>query len=514
MRTKNSIINSLSALFSYAILFLGPFFVSPFLETVLGKEVLGIQKTFLDTTALLSIVELGISYGIIYKLYEPIAQNNTSKIALLLKFYKSAFKIVSIIVLFLGVSTAFIIPSIIVDKHTTQNFSNVVLSSIFMLYVLDTLLTYLFGHKRAMLIADQKNYIVTACRTSCQLFMYIIQIFVICFFKSFFLYVIVKVVFTFLESLLVDIQYKKRYKSINLKTKDKLDKVERKDLFKNLNALFYHKLGYQSLISGSTLIMANKLGKVVTGIYYPYTLITNGLVSATTQVFNAILSSFGNFLVKSTEEETFNIYQKIYFLNYLIFSFFSVSVFCLIIPFISIWMGTDFVFPFRTILLITVNFYFLGMRQSITMAKSSVGLYRPDRYLAVLEAVFNLFLSWKFAQSLGLDGILIANLISTLAIPFWTQPYLVYKNVFKRPVISYYKKYALYFVITTASTALTYYICSVFKLEPSFFTIFVYALICLIVPNIINILLFYRTNEFKYLLEISKGIILKLKKGK
>ena len=91
MRTKNSVINSAVSLFSYALLFFGPFFVTPALA-ILGENIVGIQKTFSDIVSLLSVVELGISFGIIYKLYKPIADENFKKVAVLLNFYKKAFK--------------------------------------------------------------------------------------------------------------------------------------------------------------------------------------------------------------------------------------------------------------------------------------------------------------------------------------------------------------------------------------------------------------------------------------
>ena len=48
MRTKNSIINSLVGLASYVILLIGPLALSPVVAS-LGSEILGIQKTFMDT---------------------------------------------------------------------------------------------------------------------------------------------------------------------------------------------------------------------------------------------------------------------------------------------------------------------------------------------------------------------------------------------------------------------------------------------------------------------------------
>ena len=511
MRSKAFFFNSVCALISYAVLFLGPLIVSPFLKFFLGSEILGIQKTFQDTVALISIVELGISYGVIYKLYKPIAEKDNNKIAVLLKFYRSAFKLVSLAIAFLGLITSFIMPKIITGKYHSKVLNDSFLSFVFLIYVLDSLLTYLFGHKRIMLIADQKNYIATICRTVCQVIMFFMQIVVIFLFKSFLMYSLLRPVFTFLESLLINYEFRKKYKYINLKVKEKLGKDEKKDLVKTLSALFYHRVGAQSIISGSTLILVHKLGEKLTGIYYPYVLITNGVVSATNQVFNAILSSFGNYLAKHSREETYFLYKKVFFFNYLLFSFLSIAFFCVISPFMRIWMGNDSVFNTFTIFLITLNFYFSGIRHSIFMVKASVGLYRQDRFLALLEAFINLFFSYIFSSTFGINGILFASLISTILVPMWAHPYLVYKNVFRCPVKKYYEKFILYFLITLIVGTISFKICSYTSKLNNFLQIFLNLVICTIIAVIVNFMLFRNSDEMKYMFRISKSILSKFK---
>lgn len=503
MRTKNSIINTLAGLGSYVILLLGPVFLSPIVAS-LGSEVLGIQKTFMDTVALLNLIELGISFGIIYKLYKPIAENDIEKIAVFLNFYKKTFKIIASILFGLGLLTALIVPQL-APEHDVSKFTDKWLSAMFLLYLADTLATYLFGHKRAMLIADQRNYLVSISKTSCQLLMFILQFIAVCHFKSFELYVVAKLSCTVLDSIFINVLYNAKYKNIDLKIKKELEKTERDDLFRNLGALFYHKIGYQSLASGSTLIISSNLGQAVTGMYYPYTLITNGLMSVTDQFFNAILTSFGNLLVKATKSEVYNIYKKIFFLNHIIYSFFSASLFCLIAPFICLWMGNEFLFPMSTLVLITANFYTFGMRKSITMVKNSAGLYRPDRYFALIEAAINIGLAMVLVGDFGLNGVLIANIVSSLCIPFWTQPYVVYKNVFNRSVVDYYKKHVLYAIITLISTLLTYYLCSILN-ATGLMKLVMSGVICLVIPNGVNAFIFRKTDEFRYLLGIARNV--------
>lgn len=140
------------------------------------------------------------------------------------------------------------------------------------------------------------------------------------------------------------------------------------------------------------------------------------------------------------------------------------------------------------------------------------GLYRQDRWFAILEAVINIVLAIVLSNWLKLNGILLASIISLIAIPFWIQPIIVYRNLFQTNVWNYFSKYIIYVVVTIGSGIITYLICSLLQFENQFLTLITNALCCFIIPNTINIIIFYRTDEFQYLLSILKSVINKIKK--
>lgn len=504
MRTKNSIINILFAVFSYIILFFGPFFVIPFIKNYIGTDVLGLEKTFIDVVY---FARLGTIYGV-YKLYKPIANNDIPKITVFLSFYKKLLTFAAFFVISLGFIFIPFVPQIVRTVDSSKLLLNPQI--IFLLYVLDVALTYLFGHKRAMIIADQKNYITVLCRVVCRVLMYSFQAFVVYFFRSFSLYVIIKVFSTFLESIFINLYYKKFYGHIPTKTDLKMLESDKLDLFRTLKAVLCHKYSYEAIFSGTVLIMTGFLSATVTGMYYPYAQIASGLITINAHVFNAVVSSFGNYLVEKKPSEAYQIYKKIYFFNFWIFSFFSTVIICVSSIFVSIWVGIDSLLPLKTIVLIAIYFYFLGMRQSIAMAKSSAGLFQPDKYFAILEPILNIFLAWLFVGELGINGILLANIATSFLIPFWTQPYLVYKNIFKKSCIFYYKKYIMYFLLMAFECTLSCFMCSFLVKCDIYLRLFFNMFICLILPNLINYFIFKNTDEFNYL----KNLLLKIIKNK
>ena len=73
-----------------------------------------------------------------------------------------------------------------------------------------------------------------------------------------------------------------------------------------------------------------------------------------------------------------------------------------------------------------VNFYLTGLRSSVNTFKTKAGIFKEDKYVPLIESFINLSVSIILAKYLGLVGILIGTAISTISIPLWVQPKLVY----------------------------------------------------------------------------------------
>lgn len=497
MRTKNSIINIIASLLTYVLITLNSLITPKILEQ-LGKFTPGLNSLFMNTISLMNIVELGIGIAIVYKLYEPIEKKDYKKVAVILNFYKKAYMFIAAAIIFLGLIASFIVPNFL-DEDASQFYDNRTwVSFAFLFYVLDVLSSYLFAHRRAMITADQKNYInnishgvgVTA---SC-----ILQILVLHLFHSFFMYAIVKVICTLIENFFIFFWYKSKYSFIDLKIKDELSNREKNDLFKNLKALLLHKVASAALRSSPSLVMS-RLNTVISGHYSVYMLITNGFISVTEQVFGGITASFGNLIITSSKKVVFSKFKIIYFANYFLYSILCTGFFNCVNTFIEFSYGSGWLMNMTSVSIILLFFFVMGMRQSLLLVKISAGIYRPDRYFALLEAALNILLTIILGKIFGINGILSANVISMLLVPMWTQPYLVYKNVFEEKLSHYYKKLTLYFLLTVFSIVLTSFVCNLVAEKASLFNLIIRMLTSALIPITLNIILFYKTEEMSYI---------------
>ncbi len=515
-RSKKVLINSIFGVGGYALLMLSNFITRSVFVDQLGLSMAGVDTTFKNFLQVLSLAELGLSTGLLYKLYKPIEEKNNREIKKILNFYKQAYKIIASVFMGGAVILAFVVNFFVEDTDK----SPVYISFLFILYAGDTVASYLFANRKALIVADQNNYLVNRNDAFISLITLISQVTLLYLTKSFIVYAVVKIVCRLIGASLIGNKFKKMYPEIAKDpSKETITGEEKKSLIKNMSAMLCHRVGGVSVTATGSAIISKLLGTVQAGIYGNYILITNTLIMLVTQVFNGITASFGNIITVESKETIIKRFNLLYFFNYLIFSFFTVSVGILIQPFMRLWMHDDpnSLFSYDTVILLLCYFYIYGMRRVVLMAKDSAGLYRQDQWFAIVEAILNILLSVAFVlYTKSINGIIIANTLSMLIIPMWTQPHIVYKHILGEKVIKYYIKYILYAGVTVGSFALTYFAAERItrNTENIFIELILRAIVCVAIPNLINLILFCKTSEFKELLQLVLGVLnKKIKKG-
>ncbi len=516
MRSKKVLINSIFGMAGYAILMLSNFITRSVFVDQLGLSMAGVDTTFKNFLQVLSLAELGLSTGLLYKLYKPIEEKDNREIKKVLNFYKQAYKVIASV--FMG--GAFILSFVVNFFIEDTDKSPVYISFLFILYAGDTVASYLFANRKALIVADQNNYLVNRNDAFISLITLISQVTLLYLTKSFIIYALVKIVCRLIGASLIGNKFRKMYPEIaNDKSKEAITGDEKKSLIKNMSAMLCHRIGGVSVTATGSAIISKMLGTVQAGIYGNYTIITTALMQLVTQVFNGVTASFGNIITVESKETIYKRFKLLYFFNYLVFSFFTVSVGVIVQPFMKLWMHGDpnSLFQDRTVVLLLCYFYVFGIRRVVLMAKDSAGLYRQDQWFAILEAVLNIVMSVGFVYWFkSVDGIILANILSMLIIPLWTQPYLVYKYVLEAKLIGYYVRYVIYFAMTAGLYVATSLIANKLtaNIDNLFVELIVRGVLCVAIPNLLNVIVFAGTREFKDLITLLLGVVKKkTKKG-
>ena len=129
-----------------------------------------------------------------------------------------------------------------------------------------------------------------------------------------------------------------------------------------------------------------------------------------------------------------------------------------------------------------------GIRKTCLTYKDALGFFKEDKYKPVIESIINLVSSIILAKYLGLLGIFLGTVISTLTTSIWIEPYVLYKYYFKRVF-----KYVLVTIISYLD-ALT--LCNLVNIN-EMVNLIIKLIICLIIPIILYIICFRKTEEFK-----------------
>ncbi|MGQ3376824.1 lipopolysaccharide biosynthesis protein [Priestia endophytica] len=501
MRTRSSIKNLAFAMVGQTIGIIVSFVSRLVFIRILSTEYLGLNGLFTTLLSILSLVELGVGPAMTYSLYKPLAEKNTEKVKSLMQLYKKAYTVIGIVVLVLGIS---LVPFLHLFIRDMPDIPNIYL--IYMMFVTNSAISYFFSYKRSLIITDQKRYIATYYRYTFFTILNIVQIGVLITTHSYILFLLCQIIATFTENIFVSRKANLMYPFLKEKNIFKLDKSSTHEIFKNIKALVVHKLGGVVITSTDNLIISRFVGLSWVGLYSNYLLIINALNLVIAQVFSSITASVGNLGVTESKEKTNSIFNVVFFLNFWIYGFCSAVLISVINPFIEIWIGKEYLLKESIVIVVILNFYLTGMRQSVLTFKEAMGLFWYDRHKPIFESIINLVLSLILVKSLGIVGVFIATSISTVTTCFWIEPYVLYKYGLKVSVSSFFGKYLIYTLVTGITSIITLNIAQLMY-KDSIITLILSMLVSVSIPNIIFLLLFWKTKEFNFLYSLVKTLL-------
>lgn len=497
MRTINSIKNiSTGILLQLIVVILGFISRKIFINT-LGIQLLGINGLLTNILSMLGLVELGIGTAIYYSLYRPLAEKNKGQISAIMNLYGRMYRYIGILVILLGL---IILPFLQYVINTDIQMSYV--RVIFIIFLLDSSISYFLAYRRNIFSADQKDHILNKISIIFSVITSISQIVIILITRNYLIYLLVKIVLVFIQNIYIYIKSNKEYPYLKIKN-EKIDESIRKEIIKNIKALCVVKLSVYCVLGTDNILLSIFSGVGIVGLYSNYYLIIGTVTRIIQQVFIGIKASFGNFLIRKTKEEVNEIFNVFHFTNFWIASFSATALIVLINPFISLWIGEEMTLPINLVIVIIFNFYNQIMTNAIEVVRDSAGLYSPYpffKYWALIEGILNLIISILLAKVLkmGAIGIFLGTSIST-CITVYVLPWNVYKYVFKISSVKYYINHFVYMGLAFMISISTYYLANLITLDHFILEFLYKMIISIVLPNIVIILLFYRSKQFKYL---------------
>ncbi len=499
-RTKNSIRNVFFTIVGSIILTLLQLINRRVFIEYLSDAYLGLNGLFYNIVTVLSMSEMGIGTALIFAMYKPVAEADREKIKSLMHLYKKLYTAIGLFVIGFGALLTPFLGSLIKEMPDISY-----IHLYYIMYVIDSGMSYFYTYKRSLIICNQEDYISSATVMITSVITKIMQFLVLVLTQNYFLYLLIQIIFTRLENVLISKIADKKFPYLLEKDVKPLDKEETGEIRKNILGMMTQKIGGVLASGTDNLIISKILGLTVLGFYSNYMLLISTMNSLIGKVFSSITASIGNLVAKKDREEVEKTFRNILFINYWIFSFVSVCFGCLLQPFISIWLGKKYLLSDVTVWVMVLLFYVNGMRKTVLIFRNATGMFWHDRYKTIVEAVINLLLSIPLTYLFGVMGVKLGSLLALIAVTFWIEGYVLYKKYFIKSPIQYYYLQLKYIVLTIAEFLIINKICGVID-HGTVVSFFYECVACVILTNAVLVLLFGRTKEFRYLCSILKCV--------
>ena len=193
---------------SYFLAIFIAFFSRKIFLDKLGAEFIGLTTTANSLLGFLNLAELGVGTSIAYFLYKPIFENDREKINDTISIMGYMYRIIGLVILVAGIILSLFLP-LIFEK---TDFSWGIIYYCFYAQLVCSLIGYFVNYKaNTIFAADQRQYLVTGYFQVSQFLMAITQMCLAYFTSSFTLFITVTLVFSVLNSLVLNWKFNQIY---------------------------------------------------------------------------------------------------------------------------------------------------------------------------------------------------------------------------------------------------------------------------------------------------------------
>lgn len=479
-----------------------PFVIRTAMIYKMGMNYVGLNSLFTSVLQVLNLAELGVGSAMVYSMYKPIVDGDEDTICALLNLYKKYYRIIGCIVLAAGIILLPFIPYLISKDSVIPADINVYL--IYVMNLFATVMSYwLFAYMSSLLMAHQRNDLVSKVMLVTNTIQYALQLGFIIFVKNYYLYLSALIFTQILTNILTAVISRRKYP--NYLPKGELEKEKVSEINHRVRDLFTAKFGTVVINSADSIVISAFLGLSVLGIYNNYYYIITSVSGFLMIIFNSIISGVGNSLVTESLDKNYKDFKMMSLLIVWLLAICSSGFLCLFQPFMSMWVGKKNLLDFELVILFCIYFFVCQLSMLWATFKDAAGLWHADRFRPLIGAAVNLILNIILVQFIGLYGILLSTIISYVCI---SMPWLVYNlfdSLFKFSCREYLLKTVKYILATFMSCVLSYEACKLVNGE-GIFNFVLKMIIAVCVPNILFITLFGRTAEFGSAIKLLKRI--------
>ena len=501
-RTEKSIRNLKFALLAQIVTIALSFLTRTCLVRFLGIEAVALNGLFTQVITAISLAEMGTGTAIVYNLYKPLAEGDHEKVSQLMNLFRAAYWIIAAATMVIGIILLPWLPYLITDVSRDISYIRIV----YLMFVFQSAVSYLFSYKIALMQADQNGYIYTRTYTVFKLIGTVPVLIALVISKNYLVFLGANILLTVLTNAYASGIAQKKYPYIDKRAK--LPKEEKRQIFSNSRNLFIMQFAGRVVDSTDNILISSMISTILVGLYSNYMVVIGVFKQLSDKLMVAASASMGNlFVTDDTDRKETNLY-RLTFVFYIFASVASVGTYSCIQPFIRLWLGGEYLLDLPVVFVLCFLYFVAIVYEPLKNAMYLTGYFSIGRNISFVSAMTNLVVSVILGRQIGLIGIFIGTM-STYVIEIVTKTYYLFGRYLKRSAKYYIGLWIRMTLVFLAELGAVHIIGSrlVLSALPAFL---VMGVLSVLITAIAVTLVFFKSDLYSYVLWLLKTNIQKI----
>lgn len=430
-RQKNSVKNARISFLSYFLLLILTFFSRKIFIDVLGDNIVGLNSTMINILNFINLSELGIGTAISTSLYKPLFDNNKEKINDIISILGYFYRLIGFVVIGIGLVLALFIPLMFEGKGVELLWVYAAYSAFF----LSNLVAYFISYQQTILTADQKYYVVVSTSNKIIIAKVISQIIAIKYCGAGYgTWLAMEVIFGLIFGIWINMKVKKTYPWLipSIKHGKKI-KSEYKEILIKAKQVIPHRISGSILTQTDNILLLILTSLQTITLYTNYSLLMSKTVTIIHTSFNGLSASVGNLIAEGNMDSIKRLFWEFHSMFFIVSSMVAICFYYLVSPFITLWLGSEYLLDNTILILLVFNTFMSIMRLPMIQFTFGYSLFK-DTWAPWCETAINLVISLVLGYFWGIGGIMMGTAVSVTFIFIW-KPYFFYREIFKTNVI-------------------------------------------------------------------------------
>ncbi|SFC26604.1 lipopolysaccharide biosynthesis protein [Butyrivibrio sp. YAB3001] len=417
MRAKKALINTVMAILREIVVVICNFILPRLILSHYGSTYNGLISSIEQFLTYGNLMQFGIAGATRAALYKPISENNLDSISTIyITTRKFMHKLSCFFVLLVFIMIC-IYPYLFIDK-----FDWFFTASLVMILGINALAINFLGISyKAILAADQRQYLITGSQIACVIISTVTSVMLIDNGADIRLVKLVAALSFCLQPFLLKYAVDKSFKIDYAAKPDNKIIGQRWDAFAHQMATFAHD-------NTDVVILTLFLDLKEISVYAIYRMVVNGVKAIINSLGSGIEAAFGNMIARKQKESlnaAFKMFEiTLFYLSGIVFS----CAIVLILPFVDVYTkgvtDVDYQRPLFGLLFCIAELLWC-IRIPYQVVTQAAGHYKQTRNGAIIEPIINIIISLCLVNIMGMNGVIVGTII---AMTYRTIQYSLYST--------------------------------------------------------------------------------------